>query len=152
MKSGSIFQGSKGAQCPEKLWWCHIFLAESLFLWWVTFTHCVAWCPYRRHICICLAASCPPELHLLFPSDSWSKVISNHYSSLEVQVQVYANIDKDMLQSFDTETIHGMQCASFASTSEQRISYTLTFFACPNSVFQCSSNVFFAKLKHVRLA
>ena len=28
-------------------------------------------------------------------------------SGLEVQVQVYANIDKDMLQSFDTETIDG---------------------------------------------
>ena len=60
-------------------------------------------------------------------------------SSVDVKVQVYANIDKDMLQSFDTETIHGTQRASFASTSEQppkSIFYTLTFFAWPNSVFR----------------
>ena len=96
----------------------------------------------------------PPSSICCFPLMAGAKSLLVTTSSVDVKVQVYANIDKDMLQSFDTETIHGTQRASFASTSEQppqSISYTLTFFAWPNSVFQCSSNVFFAKLEHVRL-
>ena len=94
----------------------------------------------------------PPSSICCFPLIAGAKSLVT-ISGLEVQVQVYTNIDKDMLYSFDTETIHGTQRASFASTSEQPpqcISYALTFFAWPNSVFQCSSNVFFAKLEHVR--
>ena len=48
------------------------------------------------------------------------------------------------------ETMHGMQNASFASRSEQppqSMFYTVTFFASPNSVFQCSSNVFICKTR-----
>ena len=65
------------------------------------------------------------EFHLRFASECWSKFVS----SLEIQVQ---QSNKKMLQSFDIETTHGTQNASFASTSEQppqSISYTLTFFA-----------------------
>ena len=29
LKSGSRSQGSEGVRCPKKLWWGHIFLAES---------------------------------------------------------------------------------------------------------------------------
>ena len=60
----------------------------------------------------------PPSSICCFPLIAGAKSLVTP-SSVDVKVQVYANIDKDMLQSFDTETIHGTQRASFASTSEQ---------------------------------
>ena len=65
-----------------KSFWCHIFLAKSLFLWWVVFIFCVAWTPetcmdvMSRSLLLLFRL---PKLHLLFTL--WSplaKLIRNH--------------------------------------------------------------------------
>ena len=92
---------------------------------------------------IYLIASPSPGAQSAVSLSSRSKLIS----SLEVKVQQY-NIE--MLQSFDIESIHGMQNASFTSMSEQppqSIFDTFIFFAWPSSVFQCSSNDFICKTR-----
>ena len=60
----------------------------------------------------------PPSSICCFPLIAGAKSLVI-ISGLEVQVQVYANIDKDILYSFDTETIHGTQRASGPSLPHQ---------------------------------